>query len=180
MELTARIGSITQEMRRFARRRSGVVRSLPLNELVDGTMLLMGDRFRNANVQLDIPERSNLVILACRVRSEQVLVNLLQNALDAVRNTENPRVSFSVRDESDQISLVVDDNGPGIDPQLADEIFSPFVTGKADGLGLGLGIARDLMTELEGTLRVVPSQLGGAAFAATLKRAKEEGGLDGK
>ncbi len=180
VELTARIGSITQEMRRFARRRSGVVRSLPLNELVDGTMLLMGDRFRNAKVQLDIPERSDVVILACRVRSEQVLVNLLQNALDAVVNIENPRVSFSVRDEGDQISLVVDDNGPGIDPQLADEIFSPFVTGKADGLGLGLGIARDLMTELEGTLRVVPSQLGGAAFAATLKRAKEEGGLDGK
>lgn len=180
VELTARIGSITQEMRRFARRRSGVVRSLPLNELVDGTMLLMGDRFRNAKVQLDIPERSDVVILACRVRSEQVLVNLLQNALDAVVNIENPRVSFSVRDEGDQISLVVDDNGPGIDPQLADEIFGPFVTGKADGLGLGLGIARDLMTELEGTLRVVPSQLGGAAFAATLKRAKEEGGLDGK
>ncbi|KAB2667193.1 sensor histidine kinase [Brucella tritici] len=175
VELTARIGSITQEMRRFARRRSGVVRPLPLNELVDGTMLLMGDRFRNAKVQLDIPGRSDMVILACRVRSEQVLVNLLQNALDAVVNSEPPRVSFSVRDEGDQISLVVDDNGPGIDPQLADEIFSPFVTGKADGLGLGLGIARDLMVELEGTLRVIPSQLGGAAFAATLKRAERNG-----
>ncbi len=90
VELTARIGSITQEMRRFARRRSGVVRPLPLNELVDGTMLLMGDRFRNAKVQLDIPGRSDMVILACRVRSEQVLVNLLQNALDAVVNSEPP------------------------------------------------------------------------------------------
>ncbi len=175
VELTARIGSITQEMRRFARRRSGIIRPLPLNELVDGTMLLMGDRFRNAKVQLDIPGRSDMVILACRVRSEQVLVNLLQNALDAVVNSENPRVSFSIRDEGDQISLVVDDNGPGIDPLLADEIFSPFVTGKADGLGLGLGIARDLMAELEGTLRVIPSQLGGAAFAATLKRAERNG-----
>ncbi|MFQ0814607.1 histidine kinase [Brucella anthropi] len=180
VELTARIGSITQEMRRFARRRSGVARPLSLNELVDGTMLLMGDRFRNAKVRLDIPERSDIAIFACRVRSEQVLVNLLQNALDAVANRENPHVSFSVREDGDRISLVVDDNGPGIDPELADEIFSPFVTGKADGLGLGLGIARDLMTELEGTLRVVPSQLGGAAFAATLKRAKEENGHDGK
>lgn len=180
VELTARIGIITQEMRRFARRRSGIVRPLPLNELVDGTMLLMGDRFRNANVRLDIPERSDMVILACRIRSEQVLVNLLQNALDAVATSQNPHVAFSIREEGDQISLVVDDNGKGIEPELADEIFSPFVTGKADGLGLGLGIARDLMTEMEGTLHVVPSQLGGAAFSATLKRAKKEGHCDGK
>ncbi|KAB2727498.1 sensor histidine kinase [Brucella intermedia] len=180
VELTARIGSITQEMRRFARRRSGIVRPLPLNELVDGTMLLMGDRFHNANVRLDIPERSDMVILACRIRSEQVLVNLLQNALDAVATNHNPRVVFSVREEGDQISLVVDDNGKGIEPKLADEIFSPFVTGKADGLGLGLGIARDLMTEMEGTLHVIPSRLGGAAFAATLRRAGKEGHRDGK
>ncbi|TNV09238.1 sensor histidine kinase [Brucella pecoris] len=180
VELTARIGSITQEMRRFARRRGSIVRPLPLNELVDGTMLLMGDRFRNANVRLDIPGRSDVVIFACRVRSEQVLVNLLQNALDAVTNSNNPCVSFTVREEGDQVSLIVDDNGPGIDPQLGDEIFSPFVTGKADGLGLGLGIARDLMAELEGTLCVVPSQLGGAAFAATLKRVNKGNGHDGE
>lgn len=179
VELTARIGSITQEMRRFARRRSGVVRPLPLHELVDGTMLLMGDRFRNANVRIDIPERSETVILACRIRSEQVLVNLLQNALDAVANCENPHVTFSTWEEDNQIALVVDDNGKGIAPQLADEIFSPFVTGKVDGLGLGLGIARDLMTEMGGTLRVVPSRLGGAAFAATLKLVKEEEPSDG-
>src|SRR5690606_4848737 len=180
VELTARIGSITQEMRRFARRRSGIVHPLPVNELVDGTMLLMGDRFHNAKVRLDIPERSDMVILACRIRSEQVLVNLLQNALDAVATSQNPYVAFSIREAGDQISLVVDDNGKGIEPELADEIFSPFVTGKADGLGLGLGIARDLMIEMEGTLHVVPSQLGGAAFAATLRRAKKEGHCDGK
>ncbi|WP_252869763.1 ATP-binding protein [Brucella pituitosa] len=71
------------------------------------------------------------------------------------------------------MSLIVADNGPGIDQALGDEVFSPFVTGKPEGLGLGLGIARDIMTELEGTLRIVPSPLGGAAFSATVKRAKQ-------
>ncbi|MCI0999372.1 sensor histidine kinase [Ochrobactrum sp. C6C9] len=180
VDLTARIGSITQEMRRFARRRGSVARPIPLNELVDGTMVLMGDRFRNANVPLDMPEQSELMVFACRIRSEQVLVNLLQNALDAVTAQPDPHVAIIIEQDDEQVSLIVADNGPGIDPELDDEIFSPFVTGKPDGLGLGLGIARDLMTELEGTLLVVPSPLGGAAFAATWKRVHKDGEHDGK
>lgn len=169
VDLTARIGSITQEMRRFARRRGNSVQPVALNDLIDGTMLLMGDRFRHANVRLDVPERSNLVIAACRIRSEQVLVNLLQNALDAVAKQPDPHVAILIDQHDDELSFIVADNGPGIDPELGDEIFSPFVTGKPDGLGLGLGIARDLMAELNGTLRVVASPLGGAAFAASFK-----------
>ncbi len=69
------------------------------------------------------------------------------------------------------VDLIVADNGSGIDPALGEEVFSPFVTGKPDGLGLGLGIARDIMAQFDGTLRIVPSPLGGAAFMASVKRA---------
>ncbi|WP_343315960.1 ATP-binding protein [Brucella sp. BE17] len=173
VDLTARIGSITQEMRRFARRRRGENRPVAIDELIEGTLLLMGDRFRNANVELELPEKSTLQIAADRVRLEQVLVNLLQNALDAVVGEAVPRVALLVDIDDDMLSLTVADNGPGIDPEIGDDVFSPFVTGKPDGLGLGLGIARDIMSELGGTLRIVSSPLGGAAFAASIKQAKK-------
>lgn len=173
VDLTARIGSITQEMRRFARRRRGESGPVAIDELIEGTLLLMGDRFRNANVELELPEKSTIQVAADRVRLEQVLVNLLQNALDAVANEATPRVALLMTLDGDELSLTVADNGPGIDPEIGDEVFSPFVTGKPEGLGLGLGIARDIMSELGGTLRIVPSPLGGAGFAATLKQAKK-------
>ncbi|MDH7792178.1 two-component system C4-dicarboxylate transport sensor histidine kinase DctB [Ochrobactrum sp. AN78] len=173
IELTSRIGSITQEMRRFARRGHRDLASVRLDELIEGTLLLMGDRFRNAGVTLEMPNGSNFWVLANRVRLEQVLVNLLQNALDAVAGQSERRVALFISEEDQLVSLIVADNGPGIDPALGDEVFSPFVTGKPDGLGLGLGIARDIMTELEGTLRIVSSPLGGAAFSATAKRVQQ-------
>ena len=173
IELTSRIGSITQEMRRFARRGHRDLAPVRLDELIEGTLLLMGDRFRNTGVTLEMPNRSNFQVLTNRVRLEQVLVNLLQNALDAVAEKSEPRIALFISEEEQLVSLIVADNGPGIDQALGDEVFSPFVTGKPEGLGLGLGIARDIMTELEGTLRIVPSPLGGAAFSATVKRAKQ-------
>ncbi len=173
VELTARIGFITQEMRRFARRGHRELAPTRLDELLEGTLLIMGDRFRNAGVTLETPNGCDFQVFANRVRLEQVLVNLFQNALDAVANQTKPRIALFISEEDQHVTLTVADTGPGIDPALGDEVFSPFVTGKPEGLGLGLGIARDIMTELEGTLRIVPSPLGGAAFAATVKRAKQ-------
>ncbi|WP_113159030.1 ATP-binding protein [Brucella sp.] len=173
VELTARIGFITQEMRRFARRGHRELAPTRLDELLEGTLLIMGDRFRSAGVTLETPNGCDFQVFANRVRLEQVLVNLFQNALDAVANQPKPRIALFISEEDQHVTLTVADNGPGIDPALGDEVFSPFVTGKPEGLGLGLGITRDIMTELEGTLRIVPSPLGGAAFAATVKRAKQ-------
>lgn len=174
VELTERIGSIVQEMRRFARRGTHGIGPVAIAEIIEGTMLLIGDRFRSAGVTLDRPMAGEALpmVMAGRVRLEQVLVNLLQNALDAVAGQVVPRVALYVEDDGgDTVAIVVADNGSGLDPALAPVIFTPFVTGKPDGLGLGLGIARDIMTEFGGMLETVPSRLGGAAFRVTLRRA---------
>jgi len=71
----------------------------------------------------------------------------------------------------DPVTLLVADNGPGLPPDVADEAFTPFVTGKAQGLGLGLGIARDIVREFGGDIAIIPSPLGGAAFAVRLRPA---------
>ncbi|WP_433910662.1 sensor histidine kinase [Sphingomonas yabuuchiae] len=172
VELTERIGSIVQEMRRFVRRGTHGLGPVSLDAVLDGTMLLIGDRFRTAGVALERPRVGALPqVVAGRVRLEQVLVNLLQNALDAVADSPSPRVRLTVVEHSDGVELNVEDNGPGLDPAIATEIFTPFVTGKPDGLGLGLGIARDIMTEFGGMLETIPSALGGAGFRLRMRRA---------
>jgi two-component system C4-dicarboxylate transport sensor histidine kinase DctB len=171
VELTSRIGAITQEMRRFARRGNGETTRMSLDEVIEGTLLLIGDRFRNAAVRLDLPGRGQPEVIANRVQLEQVFVNLFQNALDAVTGRPCPHVVLSVDHNDTWIILVVADNGPGIDAELGEEIFSPFVTSKPDGLGLGLGIARDIIVDMGGTLKIISSPLGGAAFAVGVRRA---------
>lgn len=169
VDLTARIGAITQEMRRFARRGKGTVGPVPLDAVIAGALLLVGDRFRMTGVALDLPPAGQPMVRAGRVRLEQVLVNLLTNALEAVQGTPDPRVAVQVEPSGDRVLLTVADNGPGIDPAIADDIFQPFVTGKADGLGLGLGIVRDIVTEFGGVVTVVPSS-SGATFRVTLQK----------
>ncbi len=169
--LTARIGSITQEMRRFARRGTGRIEPVALDEVIEGTRLLVGDRLRAAGVAMDWPRHGQPSVIAGRVRLEQVLVNLVNNAVDAVTGRDHPRVALLVEEDGEWVRLTVADNGGGIDPVLGEEVFSPFVTGKPEGLGLGLGIARDIMAQFEGSLKIAASPLGGAAFVATLRRA---------
>jgi two-component system C4-dicarboxylate transport sensor histidine kinase DctB len=172
VDLTARIGSITAELRRYARRGPRALGDVPLAEVLEGTQLLIGDRFRSAGVTLErlLPARPLPTVRAGRVRLEQVLVNLLQNALEAVAGRSDAQVRLSIGVDGGRVSILIADNGPGIDPAIADAIFEPFTTGRSDGLGLGLGIARDIMTEFGGTLESVPSPLGGAAFCACLIR----------
>jgi two-component system C4-dicarboxylate transport sensor histidine kinase DctB len=172
VEVTARIGTITQEMRRFSRRGRQAAASESLDAIIAGALLLVGNRFSKAGVRLDLPTQGQPHVLAERVRLEQVLVNLLQNAIDAVSGVADPHVALLVEAaDKDVLKLTVADNGPGIDPALAKEIFRPFMTGKPDGLGLGLGIAQDIMNDLGGSLTLDRSLLGGAAFVITMRRA---------
>lgn len=172
VEVTARIGTITQEMRRFSRRGRQAAGAEPLDAIFAGALLLVGNRVRKAGVRLDLPPKGQPHVLVERVRLEQVIVNLLQNAIDAVADTLDPHVTVYIDAmEKDTVRLTVADNGPGIDPALVKEIFRPFVTGKPEGLGLGLGIAQDIMNDLGGSLAIGPSPLGGAAFIVTMRRA---------
>jgi two-component system C4-dicarboxylate transport sensor histidine kinase DctB len=171
IDLTARIGAITSELRAFARRGTPAMGAVELTPVIDGALLLIGDRLRASGAALERSgEVAGLCVVADRVRLEQVLINLLQNALDALDGRPEPGIRIGVR-PGETVSIEIADNGPGVAPELADQLFTPFVTGREDGLGLGLGIARDIAREFGGSLDVVRSPLGGAAFRITLRRA---------
>lgn len=171
VELTARVGAITNELRNFARRKPTPLGPVPVQSAVDGTLLLIGDRLRAQGIALDVEiENPAASVHADRVRLEQVLVNLLQNAADALHEGKEPRIALRAHG-SDPVHIDVCDNGPGVPAALLPQLFTPFVTGRPDGLGLGLAIASDIMAGFGGTLTLIPSRLGGAGFRLTLRAA---------
>ena len=168
--LTDRIGTITAELRAFSRRRTPSRGAPTLAEAIDGTLLLIGDRARGV-VEDRVPADIRAArVSADRIRLEQILVNLLQNALDAVAGGADRRVTIDAARVADRVQLRVADNGGGVDPSLADTLFTPFASAKPEGLGLGLAIARDIAREFGGELALAPGG-GGAVFVLTLQLA---------
>lgn len=155
--MTDRIGSITAQLRRYARRGVGEIGPVPLADVIDGVRLLVADRFRSAGVRLSLPRPDPAIhVRAGRVRLEQVLVNLLHNALEAVADQADGWVDVTLADRGERLWLDVRDSGSGIVEALRDDLFMPFATSKPGGLGLGLHIARDIMVEFGGALDLVP------------------------
>ncbi|MGI4731117.1 MAG: ATP-binding protein [Janthinobacterium lividum] len=170
--LTIRIGAITAELRTYARRGSGEVRAVPLDRAIDGALWFTVHRLSGAGVAIERAGAVPVDVHADPLRLEQVLVNLLHNAVDALEGAAVRRIRLSVAIAGPVVDLLLCDTGAGIDTAVADTLFDPFATSKPDGLGLGLGIARDIAREFGGDLEVVPaSPPWRTAFRLRLRRA---------
>jgi two-component system C4-dicarboxylate transport sensor histidine kinase DctB len=180
--LTERIGHITGELRAFSRKAGASVGPTSLKEALDGALLLVGPRARRQGVTLQRPpEDQDVLVRANRIRLEQVLVNLLQNALEALEGKADGRVVVALQDLGATVQIHVADNGPGLSDDDRARLFIPFHTTKPEGLGLGLVICRDIVTEFGGELQAAhPSDPGfpaphgpqtGAMFTLTLRKA---------
>ena len=165
--LTSRMGAITQELRRFARRGDGSVGNVRLQAVFDGTQLLLGDRIRTTGTVLNI-DPVDISVVGEQGRLEQVFVNLMQNAMDAMG--DGGQIDIGIHNIGQTVSINVRDNGPGIPEELRERLFQPFTTSKNDGLGLGLVICRDIIADFGGELNSVPSNIG-TAFEIRLKAA---------
>ena len=167
--LADRIGAVTSQLRGFARRRSGELRPIAIAEVIDGAVLILKEQLRAAT--LDRPTLDPaLTVIGGKVRLEQVLVILMQNALEAMAEQDDRRIALTLTQDEGAVRLTVADNGPGIAPKVAAKLFTPFVTSRQQGLGLGLVIAQDIMEEMGGALRLLPSPQG-ASFEIAMRRA---------
>jgi two-component system C4-dicarboxylate transport sensor histidine kinase DctB len=170
VNLSDRIGLITRELRAFARKTSGERKPVRVDKAIDGALLLLRSRLRSSGVQL-LRSSSNprLQVLAEHIRLEQVIVNLLQNAVDALASSADPIVRLDVSARGEMAEIAVADNGPGLAAEIAATLFTPFRTTKANGLGLGLVICRDILADFGGTLEYSPAHGGGARFVILLR-----------
>lgn len=170
--LTERVGAITDELRAFSRKTRSETVAVGVEAAIDGALLLVGARMRERGVTLTrgaVP--AGLAVRAERNRLEQVLLNLLQNAIEALRDTADPSISVDVETSGRRVTIRIRDNGPGVAPKVRDRLFTPFTTDKRDGVGLGLVISRDIVAGFGGELLLEPSARG-ASFIIRLARAR--------
>ncbi|MEY9999416.1 two-component system C4-dicarboxylate transport sensor histidine kinase DctB [Sinorhizobium fredii] len=170
-ELTERVGAITDELRRFARKGHFAAEPTPMKDVVEGSLLLLRSRFagRMDAIRIELPA-DGLRTLGNRIRLEQVLINLLQNALEAIGDRDDAAIRVRCEETAGGITLTVADNGPGIPAAIRDELFTPFNTSKEEGLGLGLAISKEIISDYGGTIEV-DSGPSGTTFTVHLKKA---------
>lgn len=171
-ELTARIGVITEALRVFSRKSEPRLAAVDLKEAVDGALLLVGGRLRQGGVALTLQGlEPGLRVQADKFRLEQVVVNLAKNAAEAMQGRPLPTLILAAKRAGDWIELRVTDTGPGLDAAIREQLFTPFVTSKSNGLGLGLVICRDIIAGFGGQLDLAESGGDGAVFVIRLKAA---------
>ena len=170
-DLTERVGTITDELRAFSRKTRSAAVAVGVEAAIDGALLLVGARLRERGVTLERRHAPpGLAVLAERNRLEQVVLNLLQNAIEALDETVGPTISIDVEVKGRKVAIRVADNGPGVAPEVRERLFTPFTTDKRDGLGLGLVISRDIVAGFGGELVLDPSPAG-AVFVVRLAKA---------
>lgn len=159
--LTERIGGITDELRTFSRKGTGESGPISVSDVIDGALLLLGSRFRQRAGQIttEMPA-PDIKVNGNRIRLEQVLINLMQNALEATEGGPASIISVGVAVTDDEVQLSVSDNGPGIPKAIMQALFTPFNTSKDRGLGLGLVICHDIVADYGGRIEVESSTTG--------------------
>ncbi|QPL46585.1 sensor histidine kinase [Halomonas sp. A40-4] len=171
IELTHRMADISAQLRQFSRKSSDHPETVSVQACADYALRLFQSRLRDDRIDVEQqwPE-DTLWVKADLVRLEQVLVNLIGNALQAMKETPSPQLMLSAQANHQQVIIRVVDNGPGIPSQYLEQVFEPFFTTKApgSGLGLGLSISSRIMDDLGGKLQAANLPDGGACFTITL------------
>jgi signal transduction histidine kinase len=142
---------------------------MPVSSLFANLTTLMSPTLEQKNIQLDtILKEPQLEITADPNLLEQVLINLLVNAIDAVKEVPQPLISLSAYSENNKVYIRVADNGPGIDAEILDKIFIPFFSTKKSGSGIGLSLCKQIMLLHKGSIHVNSVPGKGTAFVLTL------------
>jgi PAS domain S-box-containing protein len=167
----ARAGEILRRVRDFVRR--GELHRAPtnINDLIHDALGMLAFEFRRRKIAVELELAGDLPPVALdRVQIQQVLVNLLRNACDAMENPTKRRGQISVDTSNGDgfVTIAVADDGPGLPPDEGLQLFEPFVTTKPDGLGMGLAISRSIVESHGGRIWAASNVDGGATFRFTL------------
>ena len=176
--LVDRMISITQQLRYFARSGDKEIRSINLLDTIEGALNITQPAIQGGGVRLNIQQPDKPVfVIAGSVRMEQVLVNLIRNALDAMQDNgeSSPKeLLISLGQTDEHAILTVEDTGSGLSEESIKMLYEPFYSTKPSGIGMGLGLAisTNIIAELGGTILGENREAGGARFVVTLNRQK--------
>jgi two-component system C4-dicarboxylate transport sensor histidine kinase DctB len=201
--LTARMGKITNQLKLFVGRAQPSNACSPVMRALRNALQVLQERLQRVSLEIglrevrrlpdpqaarmtnepnepngyrpiDLSEEDPTLVAYCdSLRLEQVLINLIGNALDALESVSDARLRIEIDVGDDALAITVRDNGPGIEPDVLPRLFEPFFTTKevGKGLGLGLAIASSIARDCGGSLVARNDTSGGAAFVLTLRRA---------
>lgn len=164
-----RAGQIIRHLREFVMRGETEETVEDIRKLVEeaGALALVGSREQGVRTVFDFAAGAEHVLVD-RVQIQQVLTNLMRNALEAMRRSETRQLGVRAYRAGDEVAVEVSDTGPGIAEEVADRLFKPFVTTKSGGMGIGLSISKRIIEAHGGEISVASNQRGGATFRFTL------------
>lgn len=145
--------------------------------MVTEALELVAHELRHRNVEVRIDKGESVVVQVDRVQIEQVIVNLVRNAADAMESVASDRRILDIRTFFSDGNVVLEfaDRGPGISEDESDQIFSAFFTTKPSGTGMGLAICRTIIEDHGGVISVSNNELGGATFRVSIPLVEQEG-----
>lgn len=152
-----RIEKIVKGLKKFSRTASeNVFRSVPLNEIIEEAMIFVEVKSKINITPIEIQVPRDILITCDPVEIEQVLVNMINNAVDAVKGLENRWVKLIAFQSEERVLLQIQDSGPGISTEIEMKLFDPFFTTKpaGEGTGLGLSIAKGILDQHKATIRL--------------------------
>ena len=169
-----RAGQIVRRLRDFIARGETDRHVVSLERLVNeasALALVNGDSTVEVEIQLDGKADS---VFVDRIQIQQVILNLLRNAVEAMEGTRQRRIRItSKRAGGGFVEVTIADSGPGLDAEVAERLFQPFVSTKSSGMGLGLSICHTIINGHGGRIWAEASDLGGTSFHFTLMDAEE-------
>ena len=171
-EQAVRAGQIIQQLRGFVSRGDSEKRIEAVSPLVReaAELALLGTKQKGVSIRVE-DNLEDAVILADKIQIQQVLLNLLRNAVEAVAELEHRDVALVAETHDGMVRISVVDNGPGLPEDVKARLFQPFVSTKRTGMGMGLSICHDIVTAHDGRLWAEANPDGGTIFRLTLPAA---------
>ena len=173
--LSERMGKIIAQYKAFSRKSSGRLAPIDLRESLRGAMAIMGNAYQKAGIECHQHFRGEpLTVQGDMIRLEQVMVNVLSNAMQAMEKQDRKTLDIGAWREDNRVIIEFHDSGPGIVENNLSRIFEPFFTTKTEerGLGLGLSISYQIIESMQGELSARNHPAGGAIFRIQLPTAK--------
>jgi signal transduction histidine kinase len=169
-----RAARIVGHMRAFEENEDTALAVEDLNDVVTGAVSLIDHSAKQGGAAIDLDLEDVGAVYANRIQIEQVLVNLVRNAIDALQNCPTRRITVKTRRCGEEAKVIVEDSGGGVPPELASRLFKPLESSKEHGMGLGLSICRAIVEAHGGAIWAGEAARGGAAFGFTVPRCSED------